>query len=143
MGFSIGRKNKKTFQVAVTNSIQISFFTAIIISIFYLIFFKQIINTITDIEILRFISFKYFLWVIIIPPVACFCYQFDGIFIGATQTKDMRNAMMVSVASYIIFSIYLTKYFGNHGLWFALLLFMVFRSLTLNFLFNRIIKKFK
>ena len=143
VGFAIGRKNKKTFQLAVTNSIQISFFTALIISFIYLIFFKQIINIITDIEILRFISYKHFIWILIIPVTASFCYQFDGIFIGATQTKDMRNAMMVSVASYIIFSIYLTKYFGNHGLWFALLLFMVFRSLTLNFLFNRILKKFK
>jgi len=56
IGFTIGKRNKKSFLTAVKNSIQISFFTALIISLFYLIFSKQIINIITDIEILRFIS---------------------------------------------------------------------------------------
>ena len=95
----------------VKNSIQLSFFTALIISIFYLIFFKQIINIITDVDILRFISYKHAIWIIIIPPVASFCYQLDGIFIGASQTQDMRNGMMVAVASFIIISIYSNKIF--------------------------------
>jgi len=142
IGFTVGRKNRKSFLLAVKNSIQLSFFTALIISIFYLIFFKQIINIITDIEILRFISYKHAIWIIIIPPVASFCYQLDGIFIGASQTQDMRNGMMVAVASFIVISIYLTKYFGNHGLWLSLLLFTMLRSLTLNYFFSKILKKF-
>ena len=109
---------------------------------FIYIFFKQIINIITDIELLRFISYKHFLWVIIIPPIASFCYQLDGIFIGASQTKEMRNAMIISVISFIVISIYLTKYFGNHGLWFSLMCFMILRSLTLKFYFNKILRKF-
>ena len=119
-----------------------SFFTSIIISLFFLIFYKQIISIITDIDILRFISYQHFIWIIIIPPVASFCYQLDGIFIGASQTKEMRNAMIISVASFLVISIYLTKQFGNHGLWFSLLLFMALRSITLNFFFNKILKKF-
>ena len=142
VGFAIGRRNKKSFLKVVTNSIQVSLITAIIISLLYLIFAKQIINVITDIEILRFISYQHIMWVVIIPPAASFCYQLDGIFIGATQTKEMRNAMMISVVSFIITSIYLTKFFGNHGLWFSLLLFMIFRSLSLNYFFNKILRKF-
>ena len=142
VGFAIGRRNQKSFLLAVKNSIQLSFFTALIISILYLIFFKQIVNIITDIDILRFIAYKHAIWIIIIPPVASFCYQLDGIFIGASQTKEMRNAMMVSVASFIVISIYLTKYFGNHGLWLSLLLFTALRSLTLKYFFNKILKKF-
>ena len=142
VGFTVGRRNKKSFLSAVKNSIIISFFTALAISIFYIIFFKQIINIITDIEVLRFISYKHFIWIIIIPPVASFCYQLDGIFIGASQTKEIRNAMIISVAFIILISIYLTKYFNNHGLWFSLLLFMLFRSLTLSCFFNKILKKF-
>ena len=142
VGYAIGRKNKKSFLSSVKNSIQISFSSALVISILYLIFFKQIINIITDVEILRFISYKHFIWIIIIPPIASFCYQLDGIFIGASQTKQIRNGMIISVVSFIFFSIYLTKYFGNHGLWFSLLLFMVFRSLTLSYFFKEILKKF-
>ncbi len=142
VGFTIGRKIKNSFLYVVKNSIQISFITALIISVVYIIFFKQIINIITDIELLRFISYKHFLWIIIIPPIASFCYQLDGIFIGASQTKEMRNAMIFSVISFIIISIYSTKYFSNHGLWFSLLCFMILRSLTLKFYFNKILRKF-
>ena len=138
----IGRRNEKTFFTVVKNSIQISFITAIIISIIYLIFFKEIVNIITDIEILRFISFQHILWVIIIPPVACFCYQLDGIFIGASQTKDIRNSMIVSVIGYIGVSLLLTRYLGNHGIWFSLMLFMILRALTLQFYFKKILRKF-
>ena len=142
VGFTIGRKNKNSFLSIVKNSIQISFFTAIIVSFIYVIFFKQIINVITDIEILRFIAYKHFLWVIIIPPIASFCYQLDGIFIGASQTKEMRNAMIISVITFIILSIYMTKYFDNHGLWVSLFCFMLLRSVTLKFYFNKILRKF-
>ena len=142
IGFALGRKNKKSFLLTVKNSIILSFFTALIISLFYLFFFKKIINIITGIEILRFISYKHAIWIIIIPPIASFCYQLDGIFIGASQFKDMRNAMAVSVTFFIITSIYLTKYFDNHGLWLSLFLFMILRSLTLKYFFNNIIKKF-
>ena len=142
IGFTVGRRNKISFLSVVKNSIQLSFFTALIISALYLFFFKDIINIITDIEILRFISYKHFIWIIIIPPAASFCYQLDGIFIGASQTKEMRNAMIVSVIIFIGISIYLTQYLGNHGLWFSLLLFMILRALTLQFYFNKILRKF-
>ena len=142
VGFTLGKRNEKSFSLVVKNSIQLSFFTALIISIFYLIFFKQIINIITDIDIIRFISYKHALWIIMIPPIASFCYQLDGIFIGASQTRDMRNGMLFSVACFIVISIYSTKYFGNHGLWFSLLLFTALRSLTLRYFLNNILKKF-
>ena len=142
VGFAIGRRNMKSFLSVVKNSIQISLFTALIISILYIIFFKTIVGIITDVEILRFISYKHFIWIIIIPPVASICYQLDGIFIGASQTKEMRNAMILSVASFIGISIFLTNQFSNHGLWFSLLIFMFLRSLTLNYYFSQIFKKF-
>jgi len=142
VGYSIGRRNKTSFLQVVKNSIQVSLFTALIISILYLIFFKEIINVITDIEILRFISYQHFIWIIIIPPVASFCYQLDGIFIGASQTKEIRNAMIISAVIFIFISIYLTNYFDNHGLWFSLMLFMVLRALTLRFYFSKILRKF-
>ena len=142
VGFTIGRKNKLSFLSVVKNSIQISFYTSLIIAVLYLLLFKEIINIMTDIEILRFISYKHFIWIIVIPPVASFCYQLDGIFIGASQTKEIRNAMIVSVIGFIVASIYLTDYFENHGLWFSLMFFMILRALTLKFYFNKILRKF-
>ena len=76
------------------------------------------------------------------PPVASFCYQLDGIFIGASQTVEMRNSMIISAVIFVFISIYLLKNFGNHGLWLSLMIFMILRSLSLRLYFSNILKKF-
>ena len=141
IGYSLGKKVKKYFLLAVSNSFKLSFTTGLIISIIYLLFFKFIINFLTDLDYLRFLSYSFFIWIVIIPPLASFCYQYDGIFIGASQTKDMRNSMIISFLVFIYVSIILTKILNNHGLWLSLLVFMIMRSLTLRFCFPNIIKK--
>ena len=143
IGFAIGRRNKNSFLEVAKNSIQVSFVTAIIISFLFLIFYREIIFVITDIEILRFLAFQHILWIIIIPPIACFCYQLDGIFIGATQTKEMRNSMLVAVIIYITLSLFLIKQIQNYGIWFALIILMILRATTLHFYFPKILKKFR
>ena len=142
IGHTIGKKSKKSFLETVTNSFQLSIFSSLIISLIYLIFFKSIVSQLTDLDYLRYLSFNYFIWIIIIPPVASFCYQFDGIFIGASQTAEMRNGMVLSVIVFIISSHFLVNNFANHGLWMSLLLFMLIRAITLNYYFNRILKLF-
>lgn len=142
VGFSLGKKVKKSFLLLVKNSFKLSFFTSIVISFFYILFFKDIVDIITDIDYLRYLSYEYALWIFIIPIAASICYQFDGIFIGATQTSDMRNAMILSVLSFLTISHYFTKYYGNHGLWFSVLIFMILRSVSLKIYFSRILKKF-
>ena len=142
VGYTIGNKNKNSFFKIVTNSFQLSFFTGLIISVLYFITFQFIVSQLTDLEYLRYLTFNYIIWVVIIPPVASLCYQFDGIFIGASQTAEMRNGMLISVFFFIISSDFLINNFGNHGLWLSLLFFMVLRSITLNYYFNRILNKF-
>ena len=143
VGYSIGRRSVKMFLRVVKNSITLSFITGVILSFVLFLTAIEIINLITDIEFLRFLAYKYLLWVIVIPPIASFCYQLDGIFIGATQTKEMRNAMIISVFIYIILSIYLTQELHNYGIWFSLIILMILRASTLHFFFNNILKKFQ
>jgi len=142
VGFAIGRRSKKSFLQAVSNSFKLSFFTGLIISIVYLFLFKHIINALTDIDYLIFLSYGFVFWVILIPPIASFCYQLDGIFTGASKTSEIRNSMVISVVLFILFSVYLIENLENHGLWLSLLFFMVTRSITLNFFFPKILRKF-
>ena len=142
IGYTIGKRAKKPFLEVVTNSFQLSIFSGLIISLIYLFTFRHIVNELTDLDYLRFLTFNYIFWIIIIPPVAAICYQFDGIFIGASQTAEMRNGMIVSVVLFILSSQFLVSNFGNHGLWLSLLFFMIMRSVTLNYYFNRILEKF-
>ena len=142
IGYFIGKRSKKLFLEVVKNSFQLSFISGLFISIIFLIFFKPIVNQLTNLHYLNYLAFNYFIWIVIIPPIASLCYQFDGIFIGASQTAEMRNGMIISVIIFIISSHFLVNNFGNHGLWLALLLFMIMRSITLNYFFNRILKNF-
>ena len=142
IGYAVGKKLKNLFLIVVSNSFQLSIFSGLIISIIYLFTFQLIINELTDLDYLKFLTFNYIIWIIIIPPVASICYQFDGIFIGASQTGEMRNSMIVSVILFILSSHLLVGNFGNHGLWLSLLFFMIMRSITLNYYFNRILKNF-
>ncbi len=142
IGYTVGKKSEKSFLQAVRNSFQLSIFSGLIISLIYLFFFKFIVSQLTDLDYLKYLTFNYFIWIVIIPPIASLCYQFDGIFIGASQTAEMRNGMLLSVVIFITLSHFLVNNFGNHGLWMALLLFMLIRSITLNYYFNRILKKF-
>ncbi|MGA0171971.1 MAG: MATE family efflux transporter, partial [Pelagibacteraceae bacterium] len=136
VGYTIGKRSKKSFLEVVKNAFQLSFLTAIIISTLYFIFFETIISQLTDLEYLRYISLSYIVWILIIPPIASFCYQFDGIFIGASQTADMRNGTIVSVILFILSSEFLISIYGNHGLWLSLLFFMIMRSISLNYYFK-------
>ena len=142
VGYTIGKRVKNSFLTVVSNSFKLSIFSSLIISVIYLLTFQSIVEELTNLDYLKFLAFNYIFWIIIIPPVASICYQFDGIFIGASQTAEMRNGMIISVVFFLLSSEILVSNFGNHGLWLSLLLFMIIRSVTLNFYFNRILKKF-
>ena len=142
IGYMIGKKSKKYFFQVIKNSFQLSIFSGLVISLIYFFSFQFIVNQLTDLDYLRHLAFNYFIWIIIIPPIAALYYQFDGIFIGASNTAEMRNGMIFSVIIFIITSHFLVTNLGNHGLWFSLLFFMILRSISLNYYFNRILKKF-
>ena len=142
VGYIIGKKSEKKFLRTITNSFQLSIGSSLVISVLYFFSFQFIVSLLTDLDYLRYLAFNYYLWIIIIPPIASLCYQFDGIFIGASHTAEMRNSMVLSVIIFITSSSFLINNFGNHGLWLGLLFFMVMRTITLNFYFNRILKKF-
>jgi MATE family multidrug resistance protein len=97
----------------------------------------------SDIETIRNLSSSYAVWLILMPLISSFCYQFDGIFIGASQTKELRNAMIFSVFSYLLMSLYLTKLMGNTGIWISLSLFMVLRALSLFYYLDKIYLRFR
>ena len=141
VGYSIGKKNKILFTNIVKNSFILSSLTGILISLFYLLFKNSFIDFMTDIENVRDISYQYSFWLVLLPFVSSFCYQLDGIFIGASQTQELRNAMFISVVIHLISSFMLVEGFGNQGLWISLTIFLILRALTLVIYFNRIYLK--
>ena len=142
IGYSLGKKDLKLFKSIVKNSFILSSLTGFFISIIYFFINESVINLMSDIEEIRKLSLSYVIWLILLPFIASFCYQFDGIFIGSSQTKELRNAMIFSVSCYLLISIILTKYLFNTGVWISLCLFMIIRGVSLFYYLNRIYKRF-
>ena len=142
VGYSLGKKDLKLFKTIVKNSFILSSLTGLFISIIYFFINQYVINLMSDIEEIRKLSSSYVIWLILIPFIASFCYQFDGIFIGTSQTKELRNAMIFSVFCYLLISIILTNYLSNTGVWISLCLFMILRALSLYFYLDRIYQRF-
>ena len=141
VGYSIGSKNKKILMNVIKNSFILSASTGLFISLIFLVGKDNFISIMTDLPDIKNLSFSYSYWVVIIPFISCFCFQFDGIFIGASQTKELRNAMIVSVSIYIVCALFLTSSFGNSGLWISLCIFFTLRALTLFFYLGKIYQR--
>ncbi len=73
----------------------------------------------------------YLPYVVVVPLVGVAPFMLDGIFIGATRSRDMRNMMAVSFVVYVIAVLTLVPAFGNHGLWASMLIAFVARGVTL------------
>ena len=143
VGYSLGKKDLNLFKNIVKNSFILSSISGLIISIIFLFTNNLVINLMSDIDEIRKLSSSYALWLIILPVISSFCYQFDGIFIGASQTKELRNAMIFSVFSYLLISILLIKFLFNTGIWISLCIFMILRAISLFYYLDKIYLRFR
>jgi MATE family multidrug resistance protein len=96
---------------------------------------KALLSVFTDRNEIIQAALPFIWWIVIISVAGSVAYMWDGVYIGATATVPMRNMMVISTAGVFLPIYYLTlSAFGNHGLWLALLLFMVARGITLGLL---------
>ncbi len=79
----------------------------------------------------------YLAWVALAPLIGIASWMFDGIFIGATLSREMRNAMLISGAVYLLALFTLPNAFGNHGLWAALMVLNTMRGVTMGLFYPR------
>ena len=143
VGYSLGKKDLNLFKNIVKNSFILSSISGLIISIIFFFTNSLVINLLSDIDEIRKLSSSYAVWLIILPVISSFCYQFDGIFIGASQTKELRNAMIFSVFSYLLISILLIKFLFNTGIWISLCIFMILRAISLFYYLDKIYLRFR
>lgn len=79
-------------------------------------------------EAVRELASHYLFWAAITPLLGAACFLYDGIFTGAMATKDMRDMMLLSLVAYLLAWWLLESRYGNHGLWAALSVFFIARS---------------
>lgn len=140
VGSAYGGGKQTQFKRAVKLTTIWGLVCALLISLVFWLFGGFILQWFTSIDAVLITATKYYPWTIIAPIVAIWSSQLDGIFIGTGYTREMRNAMIVSMLMYFGLLAILVPMLGNHGLFFSLTLFMILRALTLCYYYPSIVK---
>jgi MATE family multidrug resistance protein len=134
-GRAIGAGQRGYFREAVRLSSTCAVAIAAGVSLAYALAGGAIIDALTTNAEVREAARIYLPWAVIGPIVGVAAFQLDGIFIGATRTREMRNMMLISLGVFMAAWAALTPVFGNHGLWAALIVFSLTRGITLGLRF--------
>ncbi len=131
VGSAVGARDRGALRRAVRVSTAWALALAVLFTALYAAAGSALVALITDLGEVRAAARAYLPWAVALPLVSVWSFQLDGIFIGATRGREMRNAMLISLLVYLVLALALMPPLGNHGLWLSLLLFMALRGLTL------------
>jgi MATE family multidrug resistance protein len=137
VGRAQGKNDAQAMQLAVKVALYWSLLFAICYSIFFLALGSQLISLISSIEEVVTLASAYLPWIIALPVLACWCFLFDGVYVGLMQARVMRNSMFVSTFLCFFPCWFLLQSYGNHGLWAAFSVLMLARGLTLAWDYHR------
>lgn len=139
-GKALGRKSPAQLKRALLLTGFWSLMMALLFMAIYASFGQLIIRLLTSIDEVVLLADQYLWWVVIAPIIGVWSYLFDGLFVGATRSREMRNTMLLSALGVYLPAWYVLQGFGNHGLWAAILLFLLARGLTQSLYIPRIMR---
>ncbi len=141
VGRAVGARFRPAFERTVRLTMWWGLATGLALSLVYLAFGTLIIDLMTTAEEVREAARRFLPWAILTPIAGVIAFQMDGVFIGATWSRDMRNMMLLSVLVYLIAWAALTPFFGNDGLWLSLLIFLSARSVSFHWRMRRLVPR--
>lgn len=137
-GKALGAGNEKLLSKTVKQLFYWGWGAAFLASLFFVIGLEPLMKVMTNNSMLQEMAMDYKIWIIIIPLTSSAAFIWDGIFVGVTASKGMRNAMIVSSLLIFLPAYYLTaNNWGNNALWFSLNLFMLARGLLMWVMWRR------
>lgn len=131
VGQALGARDRAAFRRAAVMVSQWCVATALVLMVAFGGFGGAIIDLMTTAQDVRISAREFLLYMAVTPLLSCAPYMLDGIFIGATRTRDMRDMMALTTAVYFAAALALMPHLGNHGLWLSLLISFVARGATL------------
>jgi MATE family multidrug resistance protein len=131
-GKAKGAGGSKLLQATIKNLFYWGWGAGIAFVLLFVIGYNPMLFLLTDNEQLTNLAQQYRYWVILLPLTSFAAFIWDGIYIGVTASKAMRNSMIVSSLLVFLPAYYLSiPFIGNHSLWLALHLFMISRGILM------------
>lgn len=137
VGKAIGQRDREALQQSVRLSLKWSLIFAAGFCLLYLLLGPFLIRILTDLSDVRETAIRYLPWLILSPLVSVWSYLYDGVYVGATRAREMRDIMLVSTFLAFLPAWFLLQGLGNHGLWLAFTLFMASRGVGMHFGYKR------
>ena len=137
-GRAVGRRDEQSLLETIVSAGLWSALMSLVFALFILSHGDRLVGLITNIEVVRLVAHDFLPWLALLPLVAVAGFLFDGVFLGATRAREMRNTMLFSTLLVFLPSWYLLRGLGNHGLWLAFNLFMIARGASMLWLFLRL-----
>jgi multidrug resistance protein, MATE family len=131
VGRAVGARRRRPFEAAVRLTVGWGFVFAGAVSLAFLLAGDAIVAVMTTSTEVRGVAGEYILWAVATPLAGVLAFQMDGVFIGATWSREMRNMMLASLAVFLAVLAVAVPVFGNHGLWLALNVFLLARGFAL------------
>ncbi|EIK53542.1 DNA-damage-inducible protein F [Stutzerimonas stutzeri TS44] len=129
-GHAIGARDRLALRRVLVVAGGWSLLASLAFALFFLLGGKLFIGLQTDIAEVRQLAWSYLPYLAALPLIAVWSYLLDGLFIGATRAREMRDSMLLAVALSLPLG-WLLQGLGNHGLWLAFLCFMLLRGVCL------------
>lgn len=146
VGQAMGARDRVKGLLRYRSAVRRSFILALGASLIFAVFYgatgETLINMLVRDDAIAETANIYMPWVIISPLIVVVGFQLDGVFIGATRAREMRDSMIVSTVLFIPASLYLADAYGNHGLWAAFSLYFILRAVTLGVYMPRLNRAF-
>jgi putative MATE family efflux protein len=136
-GRSIGAAYRPAFDRALRLTASWSLGLALLTTLAFLAFGNALVDVLTTAPDVREVAYEYMPWAAVTALTGALAFLMDGVFIGATWSRDMRNMMLAAFLGYCTALTILVPVFGNHGLWAGLNLFLLMRGLFLLILVPR------
>ena len=131
VGSSLGAKRRESFDIAVKRSSILALVTAAVLALLLLLFGSSAVVVLTDIEPVQAAAQGSLFLAAIYIFFSFAAFQLDGIFIGASFTRQMRNAAILSIAAFLLAWWMLMDRFGVKGLWWAMIIYVSARAYAL------------
>jgi len=131
VGSSLGAKRRESFDIAVKRSSILALVTAAVLALLLLLFGSPAVVVLTDIEPVQAAAQGSLFLAAIYIFLSFAAFQLDGIFIGASFTRQMRNAAILSIAVFLLAWWMLMDRFGVSGLWWAMIIYVSARAYAL------------
>lgn len=137
VGQALGRRNLMEARAWVRQGLKLGFCGAAASSVVFWAFGAEFIALLTDIPSVATTATEALPWLLALPLLAAGAFVFDGVFIGSTQSAVLRNTMLGSALLIYAPAMLGLHAFGNAGLWLALTLFFLARSVSLGWVYGR------